>query len=161
MPEPIQQYWKMQMAEMMHRGKDAADRRSKLDEQLQTVAAMQRAGVTILAGSDTPNPYAFPGISLHEELSLLVTGGPAPAEALQAATVGLPCSWAGWTVRGASLQETMQTWYSGRRSAVPIEEHSAHFGGDSEGQAAAGQLFRRNWGRLPIASPARRLWVPF
>jgi imidazolonepropionase-like amidohydrolase len=87
MPEPIQQYWKMQMAEMMHWGKDAADRRSKFEEQLRTVAAMQRAGVKILAGSDTPNPYVFPGISLHEELSLLVTAGLTPAEALRAATV--------------------------------------------------------------------------
>ena len=72
---------------MMHWGKDAADRRRKFDEQLRTVAAMQRAGVKILAGSDTPNPYVFPGISLHEELALMVTAGLTPAEALRTATL--------------------------------------------------------------------------
>jgi imidazolonepropionase-like amidohydrolase len=86
-PEPIRQYWKMQLADMANWGKDAADRRSKFEQQLRTVAAMQRAGVKILAGSDTPNPYVFPGISLHEELALLVTAGLTTAEALGAATV--------------------------------------------------------------------------
>ena len=84
-PEPIRQYWKMQLADMTHWG-SAADRKSKFEQQLQTVGAMQRAGVKILAGSDTPNPYVFPGISLHEELALLVTAGLTPAEALRAAT---------------------------------------------------------------------------
>lgn len=51
------------------------------------VAAMQRAGVKILAGSDTPNPYVFPGTGLHEELALLVKAGLTPAEVLRAATV--------------------------------------------------------------------------
>ena len=47
---------------------------------------MHRAGVRILAGSDTPNPYVFPGFSLHDELGLLVRSGLSPLEALQAAT---------------------------------------------------------------------------
>lgn len=55
-----------------------------LDEQL--VGAMQRAGVKILAGTDTPNPYVVPGFSLHEELALLVEAGMTPMQALRAAT---------------------------------------------------------------------------
>jgi imidazolonepropionase-like amidohydrolase len=38
------------------------------------------------AGSDTPNAYVVPGISLHRELELLVESGFSPMEALQAAT---------------------------------------------------------------------------
>jgi hypothetical protein len=45
-----------------------------------------RAGVPIVAGSDTPNPLVFPGSSLHEELELLVGAGLTPLAALQAAT---------------------------------------------------------------------------
>ena len=48
---------------------------------------LHRAGVGILAGSDTPNPKVFPGTSLHEELGLLVEAGLTPMEALQAATI--------------------------------------------------------------------------
>ncbi len=51
------------------------------------VAAMNRAGVRFLAGTDTGNPYCFPGFSLHDELALLVEAGLTPLEALQAATV--------------------------------------------------------------------------
>lgn len=86
-PETILQYWKMQLADMKNWGKDAADRKNKFEEQLRTVAAMQHAGVKILAGSDTPNPYVFPGISLHEELALMVTAGLTPVEALRTATL--------------------------------------------------------------------------
>jgi imidazolonepropionase-like amidohydrolase len=46
-----------------------------------------RAGVPILAGSDTPNPLVFPGSSLHEELEFLVEAGLTPLAALQAATI--------------------------------------------------------------------------
>lgn len=52
----------------------------------QIVGAMQRAGVDILAGTDTLNPYCFPGFSLHDELALLVQAGLTPMQALQAAT---------------------------------------------------------------------------
>jgi hypothetical protein len=47
---------------------------------------MQKAGVGILAGTDTPNPFVYPGFGLHDELGLLVLAGLTPMEALQAAT---------------------------------------------------------------------------
>src|SRR5262249_7204010 len=53
---------------------------------LDRVGAIQRAGVEILAGTDTPNPYCFPGFSLHDELALLVKAGLTPMEVLQVAT---------------------------------------------------------------------------
>lgn len=52
-----------------------------------SVAAMQRAGVPILAASDTPNLWAMPGASLHDELALLVGAGLTPLQALQSATI--------------------------------------------------------------------------
>jgi dipeptidyl aminopeptidase/acylaminoacyl peptidase/imidazolonepropionase-like amidohydrolase len=55
-------------------------------QDLELVRAMHRAGVPILAGTDTPNPYCFPGFSLHDELALLVQAGLSPMDALQCAT---------------------------------------------------------------------------
>jgi imidazolonepropionase-like amidohydrolase len=53
---------------------------------LKVVGEMQKAGVGILAGTDTPNPFVYPGYGLHDELGLLVQAGLTPTEALQAAT---------------------------------------------------------------------------
>jgi len=51
------------------------------------VAAMQREGVPIGAGTDTPIGQAIPGYSLHTELERLVDAGLTPLQALHAATV--------------------------------------------------------------------------
>jgi len=67
-------------------GFDLAKR--EFQKQLEVVGAMRRAGVEFLAGTDTPNPYCFPGFSLHDELALLVDAGLTPMEALQSATLG-------------------------------------------------------------------------
>jgi Amidohydrolase family len=56
-------------------------------KELELVGAMQCAGVGILAGTDTGNPFCFPGFSLHDELGLLVQAGLTPMQALQAATI--------------------------------------------------------------------------
>jgi hypothetical protein len=50
------------------------------------VDLMRRAGVLMMAGSDSPDPYVFPGFSLHDELELLVKSGFSTRLALQAAT---------------------------------------------------------------------------
>ena len=46
-----------------------------------------RAGVTVLAGSDAPDSFAFPGSGLHDELGHLVQAGLTPLDALRAATL--------------------------------------------------------------------------
>ena len=57
-------------------------------QQLKIVPIMQRAGVTLLAGTDLgPQGYLTPGFSLHQELGLLVQAGLTPLQALQAATI--------------------------------------------------------------------------
>lgn len=50
------------------------------------VLALHRAGVSILAGTDAPNPGLVPGASLHRELQHLVAAGLTPIEALSTAT---------------------------------------------------------------------------
>ncbi|UOQ64359.1 amidohydrolase family protein [Hymenobacter volaticus] len=53
------------------------------------VPAIQKAGVTLLAGSDSgaSNSYVYPGTSLLGELELMVQAGLTPTQALQAATI--------------------------------------------------------------------------
>ncbi len=49
---------------------------------------LAEVGVQLLAGSDTGgNPHLIPGMSLHEELELLVNAGLTPLEALRTATL--------------------------------------------------------------------------
>ena len=54
---------------------------------LELVKAMHEAGVPFMAGSDGPDPYVFPGFSLHDELEWLVKSGFTPLQALQSATI--------------------------------------------------------------------------
>jgi hypothetical protein len=54
---------------------------------LPMTAAMQRAGVRLMTGTDAPLPYVLPGFALHEEVQLLVKAGLSNAEALKAATL--------------------------------------------------------------------------
>ena len=49
-------------------------------------AALRRAGVPVLAGTDAGNPGTQYGISMHHELAALVAAGLTPGEALAAAT---------------------------------------------------------------------------
>jgi hypothetical protein len=47
---------------------------------------MHSAGVQFMAGTDGPDPFVFPGFSLHDELEWLVKSGFTPLQALQTAT---------------------------------------------------------------------------
>lgn len=51
-----------------------------------TVVQMSKAGVPIMAGTDAPLSYLTPGLSLHEELAMLVDIGLEPIDAIKAAT---------------------------------------------------------------------------
>jgi imidazolonepropionase-like amidohydrolase len=81
-PRLLQQRWNFRVA-----NHDSAVTKKVLQKQLEIVGAMQRAGVPMLAGTDTGNPFCFPGFSLHEELALLVIAGLTPVEALRSATL--------------------------------------------------------------------------
>jgi imidazolonepropionase-like amidohydrolase len=61
--------------------------RAMLAKRMHQVAAMHRAGVAVLTGTDAPLRNSPPGFGLHEEMLLLVRGGLSPFEVLQAATL--------------------------------------------------------------------------
>jgi len=89
-PAPTLTNWKKSRAEQMKgiSPQDAEVRAQLLRRSMDVVAQMQKAGVGILAGTDAPAPYVFPGSGLHEELALLVQAGLTPLQALQAASSG-------------------------------------------------------------------------
>ena len=84
-PRQLQQRWGFRIANRS--GGDNAGAKKVIEKQFELVGAMQKAGVPILAGTDTGNPFCFPGFSLHDELALLVIAGLTPVEALRSATL--------------------------------------------------------------------------
>ena len=66
-------------------GRDLSDR-FNLDIALENTRLLHEAGITILAGTDAPNPGTAHGVSIHGELVLLTRAGFSPSEALAAAT---------------------------------------------------------------------------
>lgn len=61
--------------------------RRMLQKRLEIVGMFHRFGVPLLAGTDAPIPWVYPGLSLHDELAWLVRAGLTPAEALRTANV--------------------------------------------------------------------------
>lgn len=72
-------------------------RRQFVAKELEMTLAMHRAGVPLMAGTDTAaGVYVIPGFSLHQELQLFVKAGLTPMEALQTATLN-PAKFLGRT----------------------------------------------------------------
>ena len=63
-----------------------------VEQRRAVVKALREAGVRVLAGTDTPNPFVVPGASIHEELQNLVSSGLTVGDALVAATRA-PCDF--------------------------------------------------------------------
>lgn len=55
---------------------------------LAMVRALHEAGAPLLFGTDAPQPFVYPGYSLHDEFALHREAGLSPAEILRADTVG-------------------------------------------------------------------------
>jgi hypothetical protein len=85
-PRQLREQWEPQKLLQQTDSKRLADLKTEAARSLDLVKAMHRAGVQFLAGTNSPEPYVFPGFSLHDELELLVKGGLTPLQALQAAT---------------------------------------------------------------------------
>jgi imidazolonepropionase-like amidohydrolase len=82
-----------------------ADRRQFVAKELEMTWAMHRAGVPLMAGTDTAaGVYVIPGFSLHQELELFVKAGLTSMEALQTATLN-PAKFLGRT-RDSGTVET-------------------------------------------------------
>ena len=73
-----------------------ADRHTRIDRIGSILSMLQRAGVTIIAGTDAGflSSFNYPGLGLHEELQVFVDNGLTPAQALSAATRAGP-AWFG------------------------------------------------------------------
>jgi imidazolonepropionase-like amidohydrolase len=67
----------------------AAIKSKSFERKLQIVGAVHRAGIPLLAGTDTSRvqPYTYAGFTLHDELAMLVRAGLTPMESLQTATI--------------------------------------------------------------------------
>jgi len=87
-PVSVQRDWELESLRV-RTSPDALERVKKQSaRELELVNTMWRAGVQFMAGSDGPEPYVFPGFSLHAELEWLVRVGFSPTQALQSATLG-------------------------------------------------------------------------
>ncbi|OGQ78724.1 MAG: hypothetical protein A3F90_06155 [Deltaproteobacteria bacterium RIFCSPLOWO2_12_FULL_60_19] len=60
--------------------------RTILRKKKEFIRMLIKKGGVITAGTDTPVPYMYPGVSLHRELELLVSAGLTPMQAIMAAT---------------------------------------------------------------------------
>lgn len=85
---------------------DEGDRlgRRVYERKMEVTGMAAEEEVPILAGTDTPNAFVFPGFGLHDELELLVATGITPLEALRAATVN-PARFLGRAHELGSVEE--------------------------------------------------------
>ena len=86
MPGSVRGMWNPAGADPSKSPEDYAYSKRQFQKDMELVAAMNRAGVGIIAGTDVLNPFCFPGFSLPDELELYVKAGLSPMDALRTAT---------------------------------------------------------------------------
>jgi hypothetical protein len=86
-PASVREQWNPAKLRKNTSPEELADRKTEAARAVELVRAMDGAGVKFMAGTDGPDPYVFPGFSLHDELEWLVKSGFTPLQALQAATI--------------------------------------------------------------------------
>ncbi len=88
-PRPLRSLWLGDADGMAQRAGDdgQASYRDFYEFGLAQTGAAHAAGVQVLAGTDAPDSFAFPGTGLHDELEHLVEAGLSPLDALRAATI--------------------------------------------------------------------------
>jgi Amidohydrolase family len=85
-PASVRQQWKPATLMKNTSPEELAELKVEAARVVELVKATHDAGGRFMAGSDGPDPYVFPGFSLHDELEWLVKSGFTPLQALQAAT---------------------------------------------------------------------------
>jgi hypothetical protein len=78
-PTSVEESWRNALNQRLRVALNADERKMWRERMLEVVGLMHRTGVRLLAGTDGPYPYVFPGFSLHEELELFVQSGLSPA----------------------------------------------------------------------------------
>ncbi|TCM15750.1 imidazolonepropionase-like amidohydrolase [Novosphingobium sp. PhB165] len=83
-------------------------RHAHFEHEAAVLPMLEKAGVTVIAGTDAGflNSFNYPGIGLHDELSLFVKEGLTPAQALSAATRAGP-AWFGLLDRYGAVKSGM------------------------------------------------------
>jgi adenine deaminase len=86
-PERMRRGWQHLLKEREFPPESAELRREEVRKYQELTGVLYRAGVTILAGTDAPEPLICPGFSLHQELEMLVESGIPPGAAINCATM--------------------------------------------------------------------------
>lgn len=86
LPSHIEQRWKTEIADLVAGGQDPSIK-EYADWMVNMIGEIHKAKIGIMAGTDCPIYYLTPGLSLHEELALLVKAGLSPLEAIETATL--------------------------------------------------------------------------
>ncbi|GAB7040197.1 MULTISPECIES: amidohydrolase family protein [Catenuloplanes] len=89
LPAATRAGWQAQLEQVFLAGRtpqDVVEHRELFGARVRWIDAAHRAGVPVLAGTDTGTAYVYPGFSLHDELANLVEASFSPMRALQAAT---------------------------------------------------------------------------
>ena len=87
-PKRLREFWPEYLKRSgCPQGGPLEDRRREFAKFQELTGKLYRAGVPLLAGTDSPEPNVPPGFSLHQELEMLVESGLPPAAALRAATL--------------------------------------------------------------------------
>ena len=86
-PRQMLAYWHSYRQSSNLAPETRAARKQEIGKYQELTGLLYRAGVPLLAGTDTPEPFVPPGCSLHQELEMLVESGLSPAAALAAATI--------------------------------------------------------------------------
>jgi len=89
-PSPLRTMWLQDadgMAKRAGEGGGAASYKAIFEFGLRQTGAAHRAGVTVMAGTDAPDSFAFPGLGLADELEHLSLAGLSNIDILRAATL--------------------------------------------------------------------------
>jgi imidazolonepropionase-like amidohydrolase len=86
LPDSIEQQWRKNVETMM--GREVSEFSHRFAKwKLDMVDKIHQAGIDIMAGTDCPILYLTPGLSLHQELALLVESGLSPLDVIKTATL--------------------------------------------------------------------------
>lgn len=86
LPDSIKKEWEKGLA-LSQNIETPPDRIKYAEFMLKMIGQIHENKIEIMAGTDTPIGYLTPGLSLHEELNLLVKSGLSPLEAIKTATM--------------------------------------------------------------------------
>jgi len=78
--------WYEQMDGKMKEAMDDWRAKSKYHYIKPLISKAYQAGCNMILGTDTPNPFIYPGFSIHEELELMVDCGLTPYDAIKTGT---------------------------------------------------------------------------